>query len=159
MHFHKPRKKYLCGNIICVACFVIVIACLCIRFIPYPTSRFTPPILTVGISLWYIFLLVQDHRAGLTVSAERIRTTSRGSDFDIDYHAVFSISYSGIPHCTLWDCLILNCGKKRKIYIDAAAYQDYPAIWEQIITYAKAAKPNIVIDPRVQKRLERERER
>lgn len=159
MHFYKPRKKYLCVNIICFACFVIVTAYLCIRFIPYPASRFIPPILTACISLWYIFLLVQDYRAGLTVSAERIRTTSRGSDFDIDYHAVFSIAYSGIPHCTIWDCLILNCGKKRKIYIDAAAYQDYPAIWEQIITYAQAAKPNIVIDPRVQKRLERERER
>lgn len=159
MHVYKPGKKYLCANTICVSCIVFVIAFLCIRFCPTPVSRSMPPILTAGISLWYIFLLVQDHRAGLTVSAERIRTTSRGSDFDIDYHSVFSISYSGIPHCTLWDCLILDCGKKRKIYIDAAAYHDYPAIWEQIITYAKAAKPNIVIDPRVQKRLERERER
>lgn len=154
MHFYKPRKKYLCTNIICIACVIIIISYLCLKFASSPTVKITPPILTVAIGIWSIFLLVQDYRDGLAISAERIRVTSRGSTFDINYYDIFSIHYSGIPHCAIWDCLVLNCENKRTIYIDAAAYYEYPVIWKQIIKYAKAAKPNIVIAPQVQKRLE-----
>lgn len=154
MCFYKPRKKYLCSNIICVACVIAITSYLCIKFAHSPVIKFIPPILTVGIGIWSIFLLTQDYRNGLTISTERIRVTSRGSTFDINYHDIFSIRCSGIPHCAIWDCLVLNCGNKRTIYIDAAAYREYPIIWEQIITYAKVAKPNIIIDSKVQKRLE-----
>mgnify|MGYP005806236071 CR=1 FL=1 len=154
MRFYKPRKKYLCSNIICVACVIVIISYLCIKFAPSPVVKFIPPILTLGIGIWSIFLLTKDYRNGLTISSEKIRVTSRGSTFDINYHDIFSIHYSGIPNCAIWDCLVLDCRNKRTIYIDAAAYYEYAFIWKKIIKYAKAAKPNIVIDPQVQKRLE-----
>lgn len=155
MHFYKPQKKYLCYNIVCISCIVILFSCLSIKFSPFRTVMVALPILAVLISVWTVFLLLQDYRIGLTIHEKGIRTVSRGSSFDISYQDIYSITYHGFAGFPLWDCMVLNCGNNRKIYIDAAAYKDYSAIWEQIIKYAKDEKPNLVIDASVYKRLER----
>lgn len=155
MHFYKPQKKYLCWNIVCISCIVFLFSCLWIKFVPFLTVKFAIPILVVLISVWEYFLLLQEYRNGLTIHEKGIRTVSRGSSFDISYQDIYSITYHGFACFPLWDCLVLKCGNNRKIYIDAAAYKDYPTIWEQIIKYAKVEKPNLVIDASVYKRLER----
>lgn len=153
MHFYKPRKKFFCVNVISISCIVIISSYLWIKFIPFSIAKYSMPILVSIVSLWSFFLLAQDYQNGLTVTPKGIRTVSRGSTFDISYQDIFSISYHGFAGFPFWDCLVLNCGKGQKIYIDAAAYHEYPVIWAQIILYAKVEKPNVVVDPRVTKRL------
>lgn len=155
MHFYKPQKKYLYWNIVCISCIAILFSCFSIKFVPFHTVKWAIPILVAFISIWAIFLLSQDYRNGLTIHDKGIRAVSRGSRFDISYQDIYSITYHGFAGFPLWDCLVLKCGNNRKIYIDAAAYKDYSAIWEQIIKYAKAEKPNLIIDASVYKRLER----
>lgn len=155
MHFYKPQKKYLCWNIVCIACIAILFSSLSIKFVPFHALKFAFPILAFLISVWTCFLLSQEYRNGLTIHEKGIRTVSRGSSFDISYQDIYSITYHGFAGFPLWDCLVLKCDNNRKIYIDAAAYKDYSFIWKQIIKYAKAEKPSLVIDASVYKRLER----
>lgn len=155
MHFYKPSKKYLCWNIVCISIIVFFFSCLWIRFVSFPAAKISMPLIVIFVSTWTLFLLAQDYKNGLAINEKGMRIVSRGSSFDISYQDIYTITYHGFPGFPLWDCLVLDCGKKRKIYIDVAAYKDYSAIWEQIIKFAKTEKPNLVIDASVYKRLER----
>lgn len=155
MHFYKPRKKYLCWNIVCISIIVILFSCIWIKFVSFSAAKISMPLIVILVSAWTFFLLIQDYKNGLEINEKGMRIVSRGSSFDISYQDIYAITYHGFPSFPLWDCLVLECGNKRKIYIDAAAYKDYSAIWEQIIKFAKTEKPNLVIDASVYKRLER----
>lgn len=102
-----------------------------------------------------ILRLRKDYKSTLALNDEKVIVTSRGQKYDIHYYEIVAIQYQGVAHSLLADCLVLNCGRSGKIYIDAA-YENYIDLWKRIITNTQSQKPNIVVDNSVIKRLNKE---
>ena len=140
MKTYKQGKKFFYTNTSIIIAAIIVSSFICVNYINSFYGKYLLAILIAGVGAFMILRLRKDYKSTLALNDEKVIVTSRGQKYDIHYYEIVAIQYQGVAHSLLADCLVLNCGRSGKIYIDAA-YENYIDLWKRIITNTQSLKP------------------
>lgn len=105
-----------------------------------------PFAIMVNISMY------RDYKKPIILCEKQMTITSRGVENTVLYSEIMRIEYQGIRHCFLRDAMIIYCGTKGKIYIEAA-YEDYLTLWNKIIAKASENNPRVTVSSKMIRRL------
>lgn len=155
MEKFRQKKWSFLRNVIIVICMLVIAFIVMYMNLSYPPTAYGYLVFVMLGVILPLKGMYQDYKNPVILDEEQMIITSRGNKTNVSYSEIMRIEYQGIPHCFLRDAMIIYCGTKGKIYIEAA-YEDYLTLWNKIIAKASENNPRVTVSSKMINRLSKQ---
>lgn len=152
MKTYKYKKRYYICDMVSLALWLVIVFCAAYRYTRSFWGTFALLVLALLGVIPAMGFIWFDYKNPAQISEEKLVVPNSGNIHEISFDQIVGIRHFGIPHTRVLESLIIDCGSFGKVGV-GSYHENNSAFWRQIIENAKAKNPNVVIDPKLEKRL------
>lgn len=149
---YKYKKGYYICDMVSLALWLVIVFCAAYWY----TRSYLETIALLALALFGVIpgigFIRFDYKNPAQISEEKLVVPNSGNIHEISFDQIVGIRHFGILHLRVLESLIIDCGSLGKVGV-GSYHENNSAFWRQIIENAKAKNPNVVIDPKLEKRL------
>ncbi len=149
---YKYKKGYYICDMVSLALWLVIVFCAAYWY----TRSFLETIALLALALFGVIpgigFIRFDYKNPAQINEEKLVFPNSGNIHEISFDQIVGIRHFGILHLRVLESLIIDCGSLGKVGV-GSYHENNSAFWRQIIENAKAKNPNVVIDPKLEKRL------
>lgn len=153
MKTYKPTKK---NFIMCIAIYILAIVILFIFSNHFSTLflKYGMPSIALCFFLYNSYLQYLDYNSVAQINHKACTLSIMGKQHRIEFEDIIFIKYRDYKHLNFGKCIVLQTKNNSRVVI-SCEYYNYINFWRQVVDNARESNPNIIIDPKVMKRLNR----